>query len=400
MPVKNPDELIAELGVEGLCQSAEKYYQDKGPGHRIMAKPFGDLEAAPISLVKLGLLLDGLMLGKSMTVLDFGAGTCWLSKALWQLECRPIALDPSSSALELGRQLFKAETICQPFNNQPSFLVFDGRHIKLPDASVDRIACFDSFHHVPNRREVLAEFGRVLKPGGVAGFSEPGPGHSQSGHSQSEMRQHHVLERDVSPAELFRMAREHGFTHFYAKPFMNPNARMPLKTYKRLIRFKYLPPLSGLARLWGFSYPPMLKDPVFFISKGEALPDSRQHRGLRFELEGLPENLSGQAGSNLRLTLRIKNTGSARWLEANWVDVGVVKLGAHLYGADGQVENWDFLRLPLPHQTDPGGRLEIGAELALPEKGSYWLEWDMVSENVCWFADKGGQSKRVRLEVV
>ena len=35
--------------------------------------------------------------------------------------------------------------------------------------SVDRIVCFDAFHHAPNPRAVIREFGRVLADGGIAG---------------------------------------------------------------------------------------------------------------------------------------------------------------------------------------------------------------------------------------
>jgi len=50
--------------------------------------------------------------------------------------------------------------------------------IDLPDASVDRVVCFDSFHHIPNSGKSSRNSAGVLKPGGIAGFSEPGRHHS------------------------------------------------------------------------------------------------------------------------------------------------------------------------------------------------------------------------------
>jgi ubiquinone/menaquinone biosynthesis C-methylase UbiE len=95
--------------------------------------------------------------------------------------------------------------------SEPVFLHFDGHKINLPDESVDRIICHDAFHHVPNQKEVISELGRVLKRGGIAGFSEPGRFHSQSPQSQSEMRNFNVLENDIIPTEIFSLAREYGF---------------------------------------------------------------------------------------------------------------------------------------------------------------------------------------------
>ena len=95
---------------------------------------------------------------------------------------------------------------------KPKFLVFDGHTIDLPDGSVDWILCFDAFHHVPNPAEVIAEFARVLRPGGMAGFSEPGPHHSQTEQSQAEMRNFKVLENDLVVEDLERYALAAGFT--------------------------------------------------------------------------------------------------------------------------------------------------------------------------------------------
>jgi len=45
--------------------------------------------------------------------------------------------------------------------------------IALDDASVDLITCFGVLHHIPNVSAVLAEFGRVMTPGGTLLVREP-----------------------------------------------------------------------------------------------------------------------------------------------------------------------------------------------------------------------------------
>ncbi|MGF6151551.1 class I SAM-dependent methyltransferase [Pseudomonas fluorescens] len=44
--------------------------------------------------------------------------------------------------------------------------------LKLPDASVDLLFCHQTFHHLVEQEQALAEFYRVLKPGGYLMFAE------------------------------------------------------------------------------------------------------------------------------------------------------------------------------------------------------------------------------------
>ncbi|KIX12631.1 class I SAM-dependent methyltransferase [Dethiosulfatarculus sandiegensis] len=395
----NPDALIQELGIEGLCRTAEEYYSSMTCTKGVRAKPFAEFEHTPVSLVKLGLLLEGLKLGKSMKVLDFGAGTCWLSRALWQMGIKPIAMDPSETALKIGKEQFKGAVCANGGGYDPEFMVFDGRRIELEDESVDRITCFDSFHHVPNPEEILAEFSRVLSKNGLIGFCEPGPGHHKSHHSQFEMREKRVLEKDVHPDRLFEHARALGFTGFFAKPYLSTHGEVSFSGYKRLLKYKYFPPFSGLARVWRLFYPPLAYNPVFFFEKGKAIHDSRSEKGLSFALGELPAQLEYKSGEEYELSVNLKNTGSARWLTHNWVDVGIVKLGAHLFDQKGNCLDWDWLRIDLPHDLEPGGEVGLTCRMIFSEPGDFVVQLDLVSENICWFGDKTGYHPSVRVHV-
>ena len=83
----DPKQLIRELTLAGLCQTAEEYYRNLPEPALQMSQPFASTMEAPQLLYKMGLLLYGLRLGKSMVVLDFGAGKCWLSRFLNQIHC-------------------------------------------------------------------------------------------------------------------------------------------------------------------------------------------------------------------------------------------------------------------------------------------------------------------------
>ena len=86
-----PADIIARYSVEELIETADDYYRGMTDATALMSRPFAYLHEAPVMLQNLGALLAGLQLGKTMTVLEFGAGTCWLSRILAQLHCRPIA---------------------------------------------------------------------------------------------------------------------------------------------------------------------------------------------------------------------------------------------------------------------------------------------------------------------
>ncbi len=48
----------------------------------------------------------------------------------------------------------------------------DAEALPFDDASFDLVTCRLAFHHFPNPRQAVSEFVRVLKPGGVLGFSD------------------------------------------------------------------------------------------------------------------------------------------------------------------------------------------------------------------------------------
>jgi ubiquinone/menaquinone biosynthesis C-methylase UbiE len=50
--------------------------------------------------------------------------------------------------------------------------VADAEALPFEDAVFDLVTCRLAFHHFPNPRRVVDEFARVLKPGGILGFSD------------------------------------------------------------------------------------------------------------------------------------------------------------------------------------------------------------------------------------
>ncbi len=350
-----------------------------------MGKPFSNPLDAPDMLMNLGQLLSGLHLTKSMSVLDFAAGTCWLSRFLNQMQCVTISVDASQAALAIGRRLFDEYPIVGKPIAPPTFLHFNGRRIDLPDGSVDRVVCFDAFHHIPNQREILTELVRVLKPGGIAGFSEPGRYHSQTPASQHEMANFDVLENDLILEDVVALAYEVGFTDFTCR--LGCSGELSLDEYKAVIALEASGELS--LRMLDNVTNTMTNKAVFFLHKGARQLDSRGVEGLFGEINVGLRTVNVNAGEDFTLNCVLRNTGQARWLSQHPHAVGEVQVGVHLYDEQGTLLNLDFGRSRLAKDVDPTEEAVCQLRLRIDKPGRYRLAIDMVSEYVCWFENLG-----------
>ena len=390
----DPKQLIRTLSVEDFCKTADEYFQASVDPTPQMAKPFSSFTDAPHLLCNLGLMISGLKLGKSMLVLDFGAGTCWLSRFLTQLGCFTICVDASITALNIGKKLFNNFPIIGEALQPPRFLHFNGHHIEVEDESVDRIVCFDTFHHIPNQGEVLREFFRVLKPGGIVGFSEPGPHLSESPHAQYEMRNYNVLENDIVLSEIKNEANAIGFSYLSVKLASLPDLDLEYTDYMEIISHKNLP-----QKVQNHIFNSLENASIFFLTKGEYISDSRSHIGLKHVIEVATTNYRTKLNEPIHIHSTISNIGSAKWLHNNVRDFGVVKLGIHLYDSNRKLINLDFFRASFEEDILPGQKFTKTISITLPEKGTYCLEIDLVSEFICWFGWFGSEPKSVRVTV-
>ena len=79
---------------------------------------------------------------------------------------RIIGLDADPHSLDCSRA--EAERL----GLEVQLIASDCAAIDLPDASVDLLFCHQTFHHLVEQEQALAEFWRVLKPGGYLLFAE------------------------------------------------------------------------------------------------------------------------------------------------------------------------------------------------------------------------------------
>jgi len=116
----------------------------------------------------------------------------------------------------------------------------DIAELDLPPASVDLVFCHQTFHHLVRQEESLAQFHRVLKPGGVLLFAESTRAYIHSWIIRLFFR--HPMHLQRSAEEFMAMIRAQGF-RFEAR-----NVSFPYLWWSRS-------DLGAMERL-GFGVPP------------------------------------------------------------------------------------------------------------------------------------------------
>jgi SAM-dependent methyltransferase len=400
-------QLIAETSLEELNRLAEHYFAHVDDWSFHLAKPFGAVEEAPQLLINFAVVLQGLNLCPGMTVLEFGAGSCWASRYLTQLGCRVIAADVSPTALKIGRELYQRQPIIGN-KPEPQFLLFDGRRFDIPDETVDRILCLDALHHVPNTREVLGEMGRVLCPGGIAGFAEPGPEHSRTEKSQQEMRDFSVVENDVDIREIRKHALEAGFTDIKLAVFNIPPFHLSLDEFEDFVAGQIESESGEKTESWkkyeatvrGF----LENQRTFFLHKGPAnTSDSRHRAGLKARIQTAETVVTARANQTIVIHASVTNDSPSIWLPRG-AGLGAVLLGVHVCNRKGQtIKNsyhWEALTPDAGRPILPGETVDVEVNIPGLPAGHYVLKFDMVSHDVCWFAANGSPEYKITVEVV
>jgi len=379
--------------IDAWNKAAEDYFASLATWDHHLAKPFSQAEETPTLLASVAVLLQALRLTPGMRVLEFGAGSGWLSRFLTQMGCQVVLLDVSATALAIAREHYRRQPVIGE-RPEPRFLEFDGRRVDLPDGSIDRIVCFDAFHHAPNPRAMIAEFARVLTPGGIAGFVEPGPRHAEAPRSQFESHTYGVVERDVDVHDLWRAARANGFADLRMCVFHAPPYHVSLREYEEILAGG--PAGAG----WLSSTRTFLRHvrSFYLIKEGTARADSRGAAGLTCEIRAA---IAEGGPTAIVIDAAVTNTGSATWLP--WgTTPGGVGLGAHLYDASGVLMSFDFHVAPLttpPREIPPGETVTCRVALPPLAPGSYRIELDCVAAQVTWFAQAGSRTVALELRV-
>ena len=149
-------------------------------------------------MVRLRAALDEI--GEIDTLLDGGAGGGYYVAKVYAPRCRKlIVVEPFLSTFAIAKQ-----TLAE-FAGKTTFINSSIADMPVADASVDCVTCMLVLEHIEDDNGAVAEFARVLKPGGHALITVPTPpeplpmdGHVREGHTEphlGELFARHGMER-------------------------------------------------------------------------------------------------------------------------------------------------------------------------------------------------------------
>jgi SAM-dependent methyltransferase len=111
----------------------------------------------------------GLRAGSRLLDLACGSGGPTLRIAQ-KTGCRVVGVDQH----EAGIATATAEAARMGVSGRADFVTGDAASpLAFPDAGFDAVTCFDAINHLPDRKRVLLEWRRVLRPGGRLLFTDP-----------------------------------------------------------------------------------------------------------------------------------------------------------------------------------------------------------------------------------
>ena len=297
-------------------------------------------------------------------------------------------------------------------------------HLPFADHAFSKACCLNAFHHVPDTGQALREIKRVLKPDGVAFFSEPGVGHASRPTSMAASRNYGVLESEIRIEPFMTACRDAGFADVRLHPPANvmPLFELDARQWRRWRQFTASKrPVRALEKMWkallevaGLGKTGVLFEEAFAIRLLRELqslitehPVITAHRAAFVKptatidaaaIEVMSCPAQAGAGAPVSLRLRIANAGSTRWDSSP--AAGHVRVGVQLLAEDGRIIDRDYSRRAFPAALDPGGRCEMTIEtMAPPEAGVYQLKIDLVREGVTWFELAGSPPALVPLIV-
>lgn len=112
-----------------------------------------------------------LELSPASTLLDVasGGGGPAMCAAL-ETGCRVVGVDKHAKGVATGSRLAAESRLSE----RVRFIECDAsQRLPFDDASFDAVTCIDSIHHFPDRRAILAEWRRILRPRGQILYTDP-----------------------------------------------------------------------------------------------------------------------------------------------------------------------------------------------------------------------------------
>jgi len=152
------------------------------------------------------------------TLVEVGAGTGRLLSELARFAEKLVAVDQSDRMLQQARSSAEAAGL-----KDVSYRLGEMSHLPLQDAEADALIACMVLHHAPQPQAVLAEFGRVLKPGGRLLLAD------LVRHEQEWVRERLLdLWLGFEPQEMGDWCRGAGFTEIRTRTMASAPGKQPV----------------------------------------------------------------------------------------------------------------------------------------------------------------------------
>ena len=206
-----------------------------------------------------------------------------------------------------------------------------------------------------------------------------------------------MLENDIYPEELGRRARQCGFDQATVVPINLPlSVEIPTDRLRDFLRGREL---RHYWSQWGQA----IQDVTYLLLyKGTFVPTTRNPHLARARIEPQPTRLRVAPGQIPSLEVTLTNVGDTRWLHDLGGDAGHTRLGGHLHGSErgSPALDYDWYRGDLPRDVGPGEEVVLQVHLPpLDTPGQYRVVFDVVAEQVLWFANRDSIPAELHLEV-
>jgi len=170
-----------------------------GPGLTLPFNP-GDTEYTMRVIRRFGNVLPLLELKKGDWVADIGPAYAWTTEWFEKMGVNVIGVDICRTYMEIGLQ--RMEQMVQKGLKRPHLVVADVENLPLNDRILNAVLCFDSFHHIPDRKQAMAHFHRTLKETGNIVLAEPDGTHEYAEVSRSVMDKYGILEKGMELSDV------------------------------------------------------------------------------------------------------------------------------------------------------------------------------------------------------
>jgi len=176
----------------------------------IRTKPFGRKYDTPRLLEDFARILRILRLEgfEKCQLLEIGCCTGWLSDFLARMGYKMVGIDICIDAVFL-RQKEKG------FNPKgAAFIGGDWECLPFQAGSFDGVLVYDALHHAEDRGKVVAEVGRILRPGGLFMAFEPNQEHTTSPKAIAASHKYGTTEIGIDWRAMKNALAAAGFTQF------------------------------------------------------------------------------------------------------------------------------------------------------------------------------------------